>query len=25
VDSLAERKGFTVEEMERWLGPNLEY
>ncbi|MDB2697737.1 cobalamin-dependent protein, partial [Crocinitomicaceae bacterium] len=25
VESLAERKGFTVEEMERWLGPNLEY
>ena len=25
VDSLAERKGFTVEEMERWLRPNLEY
>lgn len=25
VDSLAERKGFTVKEMERWLGPNLEY
>ena len=25
VESLAERKGLTVEEMERWLGPNLEY
>ncbi|MDG0972716.1 MAG: methionine synthase [Crocinitomicaceae bacterium] len=25
VESLAERKGLMVEEMERWLGPNLEY
>jgi 5-methyltetrahydrofolate--homocysteine methyltransferase len=25
VESLAERKGLTVKEMERWLGPNLEY
>ncbi len=25
VESLAERKGLKVKEMERWLGPNLEY
>jgi len=25
VESLAERKGLTFEEMERWLGPNLGY
>ncbi len=25
VESLAERKGLTVEEMERWLAPNLGY
>ncbi|MDX1651417.1 MAG: methionine synthase [Brumimicrobium sp.] len=25
VESLAERKGFSFEEMEKWLGPNLGY
>jgi 5-methyltetrahydrofolate--homocysteine methyltransferase len=25
VESLAERKGLAFEDMERWLGPNLEY
>jgi 5-methyltetrahydrofolate--homocysteine methyltransferase len=25
VESLAERKGINFEDMERWLGPNLEY
>ena len=25
VESYAERKGWSVEETERWLGPNLGY